>query len=577
MTRFSFVVTSLAALATLLPASTAGQVWLGDELCTGRPQGSAALETTNDTIYVVTTRAGNPGQGFSGRAGGSSYYLAKVTLREPRRDGVFDQMEDEGFGRRLCRRVEYARINRDIVLGGARNRLGIPGPWHHGALVFVHGFNSSFEDAVDRAVVIKHRLRYDGMLILFSWPSESHNLPSPSTYSRDSASADQSVLALRRFLTTLAERTDPSRVHLIAHSMGSRVLAGALEAGVLPRTGRYRNRQFASVSFLAPDIDANVFKDRVVPTVHRNAARISLYATEGDRALAGSQELHSFAGAAGVARDVLARRSTDFRQMIPRPRAGEVFGIGRDAVRSRFLETIVLPYDAPTLWGESIWGLRKLVWVRSAIRGAGELDDIIRHSMQTEGTALYDLLWNVGRNIRAECRAERELSSFRDGIWWLTDPDAEIIDYRAPSVGCQMVPDTLRTTAELVVDLYGDSITAVRAVYSSLRAEGHALANLSTRPGRKQGDLVVATRPQGTNRVQITTYLSRMAPPVILGTCRPETMYRVSVSARELAPRLRSSARDVSHERVAFVVRRLTRELTRVPAATPVRCSDSTP
>jgi|GEM_PF-3778975 esterase/lipase superfamily enzyme len=553
---------SLTSLATLVVAFSPAQAEAGEAICTGRPQQSAVLDTTVDAVYVVTTRASIRGPNAAKRAPRVSYYRANATLTEPRRSGLFAEMEREGLGRRLCRDVRYRRVERDRVLDDVQNRLGTPGAWHHGALVFVHGFNNSFDEAVDRAIVIKHRLRYDGAVIVFAWPSEAHRVPTPSAYRRDSASADQSIPALRGFLSALAGKTDPSRVHLIAHSMGSRVLAGALDADVRPRTGPHRGRRFASVAFLAPDIDAARFRDRVVPAVRRVADRVTLYATEGDRALASSGELHAFGRVVGVAGDLLGRRSADIARLAPMPRAGEVFGAGRDAVRSPLLETVVLPPEAPILWGESIWGLRKVNWVRSAIRREADLDDLIRHSMHTEGTALYDLLWNVGRNIRARCRFERGLSRSDGGIWRLHNPNDEVLDYRVPSLDCQMPPDTLRTDAELTVDLAGDSIAVVRAVYASLSTRGYTARDVAIRPGTEAGDILIQTSPLGPRRVQVTTHLRRLPTPVHLRSCAHRTMYQVEVSAREQAPRLTSTAAYISQERVAFVVRGVARALS---------------
>jgi esterase/lipase superfamily enzyme len=40
------------------------------------------------------------------------------------------------------------------------------------ALVFIHGFNNSFEDALRRAGQLAYDLRFDGPVFAFSWSSE---------------------------------------------------------------------------------------------------------------------------------------------------------------------------------------------------------------------------------------------------------------------------------------------------------------------------------------------------------------------------------------------------------------------
>jgi len=78
---------------------------------------------------------------------------------------------------------------------------------NHEALVFVPGFNVSFEDATRRTAQIAYDLGFDGPTILYSWPSQGKL--GLLDYEKDLRNANLSVPHLRSFLTQLSERTAP--------------------------------------------------------------------------------------------------------------------------------------------------------------------------------------------------------------------------------------------------------------------------------------------------------------------------------------------------------------------------------
>jgi esterase/lipase superfamily enzyme len=91
-------------------------------------------------------------------------------------------------------------------------------------LVFVHGFNTSFEDAAVRAAQVAADINFDGTVVLFSWPSAA----SVTSYIRDEQSARNAGFHLLRVLRGHAAAASPDRIHLLGHSMGSEVIAKAL-------------------------------------------------------------------------------------------------------------------------------------------------------------------------------------------------------------------------------------------------------------------------------------------------------------------------------------------------------------
>ena len=84
------------------------------------------------------------------------------------------------------------------------------------ALVFVHGFNTKFRDAVFRAAQITWDLQFRGTTILFSWPSRGDI----ADYLYDKESALASRTAFLRVIDDLY-KAGYDNIDVIAHSMGN--------------------------------------------------------------------------------------------------------------------------------------------------------------------------------------------------------------------------------------------------------------------------------------------------------------------------------------------------------------------
>lgn len=159
------------------------------------------------------------------------------------------------------------------------------------AFVFIHGFNVTFEDAARRTAQMTYDLAFDGAPILYSWPSQGK--PSPLGYTTDETNAEWTVPNLKEFLIMVATQSGAQTVHLIAHSMGSRALTRALENLIAKDQGTTVSR-FKEVILAAPDIDAEVFKNQIVPKLRRAEGRVTLYASSEDEALRLSKKVHGY-------------------------------------------------------------------------------------------------------------------------------------------------------------------------------------------------------------------------------------------------------------------------------------------
>ena len=156
------------------------------------------------------------------------------------------------------------------------------------ALVFIHGFNVTFNDAARRTAQLAYDLQFDGAPIFFSWPSEGRLLG----YLVDETNVAWSVPHLKEFLVGVARQSGAQSVHLVAHSMGSRALTSALKE-LYDEIGPDCPR-FADVVLTAPDVDAETFKQDLAPPIVKTAQRVTLYASSNDEALLISKKVHGY-------------------------------------------------------------------------------------------------------------------------------------------------------------------------------------------------------------------------------------------------------------------------------------------
>ena len=154
------------------------------------------------------------------------------------------------------------------------------------ALVFLHGFNVSFEDAAIRAAQIGWDLKVTGATAFFSWPSRGV----VQAYPADEATIEASEAPITDFLVDFAANCGAEKVHVIAHSMGNRGLLRALQriAGNAAMRG---NVKFDQIFLAAPDVDRDLFLD-LAALYSKHAKRATLYTSSADLAVHLSSRVH---------------------------------------------------------------------------------------------------------------------------------------------------------------------------------------------------------------------------------------------------------------------------------------------
>lgn len=156
-------------------------------------------------------------------------------------------------------------------------------------LLFVHGFNVKFDDALVRTAQLSNDLSREdgfdvGVPVLYSWPSAG--ALSLEDYQGDRDRSFEAAPHLEAFLDILTEDLDIERINIIAHSMGNRVLTEALEnyaQDYLERHNRGGDLEFR-ILLVAADVEREIF-DEANSVFDNLEANVTIYTSDTDRAL----------------------------------------------------------------------------------------------------------------------------------------------------------------------------------------------------------------------------------------------------------------------------------------------------
>lgn len=158
-------------------------------------------------------------------------------------------------------------------------------------LAFVHGFNVGFQESVYRAAQIAYDLKFQGPVVVFSWPAGSSSgifeeARLDRTYGNNQINAKKTISAIAEFMQLLSQKG--KTVHLMVHSMGHQVLIPALAEVAKTATFPF----IGELILNAPDIDTNEFKT-AIPALQKISKRITVYCSINDRAMTASQLFNS--------------------------------------------------------------------------------------------------------------------------------------------------------------------------------------------------------------------------------------------------------------------------------------------
>ena len=200
--------------------------------------------------------------------------------------------------------VEAYETAKRQLQGEIATRLGIAR--RKEVVLFVHGFNTSFESAALTMGELCHFLGRDFVCGIFTWPAGGRR-GTLFGYDVDRESAEYAVEDLVKVIRIVGRTPGVERIHLIAHSRGTDTLATALAQlsaeAYMRRSSPDREFHIANVVLVAPDLDADVaitkifkvFSDPDLPFGDDAAPealapppgmKLSLYVSPDDQAIA---------------------------------------------------------------------------------------------------------------------------------------------------------------------------------------------------------------------------------------------------------------------------------------------------
>lgn len=245
----------LALLALLLSACAGGRPDGGALIPTDEP----VLGAAEHRILVATTRERAPetAEMFSGeRMPGIDFASLTVSVppnhvpgtvewpRRPPGDPARDFVTRERAY--LSGETEFrTRLRAAVAARPAADRT---------VFVFVHGYNTAFDEGVYRFAQVVHDTGFRGVPLLFTWASRGSVLD--YVYDRDSATVARDALEMT---LRIASESGASKVVLFAHSMGNWVAVEALRQAKLTGKPDFGGK-LDHVVLASPDIDVDVFK-----------------------------------------------------------------------------------------------------------------------------------------------------------------------------------------------------------------------------------------------------------------------------------------------------------------------------
>ncbi|RCW77579.1 alpha/beta hydrolase [Phyllobacterium bourgognense] len=137
-------------------------------------------------------------------------------------------------------------------------------------VVFIHGYNNTFADAALATGQICKTLQNQFVCVILTWPAGGSGGVFFG-YNIDRESSEFAVADLKKAIRIIAETKGVERVHLLAHSRGTDVLASAVQQlgieAYVSRSSLWQRYKIANAVLFAPDIDLDVAASKMFGVV----------------------------------------------------------------------------------------------------------------------------------------------------------------------------------------------------------------------------------------------------------------------------------------------------------------------
>lgn len=248
----------------------------------------AGENATPVELFAVTTRRPSPDEGlrFSGERTLMPRF-ARVVISVPKNRPTGEIQWPDGTTADPAGAFR-ARAFEQLEIDAFRQRLGqsIGRKRERHVLIFVHGYNTRFDEAAFRLAQIVHDSGAEVTPVLFSWASWA----SVGAYPYDRESATLGRDSLEALIERTAAQPGVTQVSILAHSMGGFLTLESLRQMVIRRgtlPPKLRN-----VMLAAPDVDVDVAmaQGRVIRQA-RHRPQVTLFVSTDDKALSAARWL----------------------------------------------------------------------------------------------------------------------------------------------------------------------------------------------------------------------------------------------------------------------------------------------
>lgn len=142
-------------------------------------------------------------------------------------------------------------------------------------VVFIHGYNNSFDDAARTMGNLCHYLGHDFVCVVLTWPAGGKGIF--MGYNVDRELSEFAVADMKKAIRAISQTEGVRAVHFIAHSRGTGVLTSAIQQlgieAYASRSSLSQQLKVKNVVLFAPDIDIDVASTKMFGVVSDPDAR----------------------------------------------------------------------------------------------------------------------------------------------------------------------------------------------------------------------------------------------------------------------------------------------------------------
>lgn len=173
-------------------------------------------------------------------------------------------------------------------------------------IIWIHGYKTSFKTNATYFGQLANDLNIDAVFLTYDWTSSE----SPLGYKNDLQQLNTSATLFTQFIEKIVQDVKPKKIIIIAHSLGSRLIALSFDQLYKNPNFSDIDTEFSHVVFLAPNVDRNDFDQNFKNQLTSMVKKLTVYVASNDNALLLSKYLYQI-DSLGLPTDFSAETNLD--------------------------------------------------------------------------------------------------------------------------------------------------------------------------------------------------------------------------------------------------------------------------